>query len=109
MRHIRYESYDCSRPKGQVFLQNLLIEWSTKDNLIAKENDDVMKQSTEAFAFTFVTPNTRIRTPDNTSKIIAVRVEGQVLVDYTYSRVSTVLMMDLEFRTASALKHGQTS
>ena len=69
--------------EGASIFAESITEWSIKDkdDPIAKENDDVIT-STEALAFTFVTPN-QGRTPDDTSKII-VRVDGQAPTNYVF-------------------------
>ncbi len=87
--------------EGASIFAESITEWSSKDNLISKENDDVIT-STEALAFTFVTPN-QGRTPDDTSKII-VRVDGQVPTDYVFQ------LDGLDDGSTSGqlpLKHGQ--
>ncbi len=87
--------------EGASIFAESITEWGTKDNLIAKENDDVIT-STEALAFTFVTPN-QGRTPDDTSKII-VRIDGQDPTDYVFQ------VNGLDDGSTSGqlpLKHGQ--
>lgn len=87
--------------EGASIFAESISEWSTKDDPITKENNDVIA-STEALAFTFVTPN-QGRTPDDTSKII-VRVDGQVPTDYVFQ----VVGLDDGFTSGQLpLKHGQ--